>query len=44
MVVGTWWIDILMVVEVQRTEDRLMAAYTWYAGDDLDNGAIHPFQ
>ena len=31
-----------MVVVMQRTKDRLMAACTRYSGDDLDTEAIHP--
>ena len=29
---------------MQRTGDKPMAECTWYLGDDLDTGAIHPFQ
>ena len=44
MAVETQRTYILMVVGVQQTEDRLMAACTWCSGDDLDTGAIHPSQ
>ena len=33
--------DIPMVVGVQRTRNKLMAAWTQYSSDDLDTKAIH---
>ena len=44
VVVGTWQIDVSMVVGVQRMGDKPMAARTLYSGDDLDTGALHPSQ
>ena len=38
---GTWQMDILIVVGMQQTGDRPIAACTQYLGDDLDTGAIY---
>ena len=42
--VGTQQMDIPMVVGVQPTGERPMAACTRYLDDNLDTGAIHPSQ
>ena len=42
--VGIGQTYVLMAVGVQQMGDILMAACTWYPGDDLDSGAIHPPQ
>ena len=36
--------DFLMVMGMQQTRDKPMAAYTRYSGDDLNIGAIYPSQ
>ena len=44
MAVGTQRIDVPMAVAMQWMVDKLMAACTWYSGDDLDTMALHPSQ